>query len=266
MRVLVAISCVLCTSAVRADDPRWLPLADQAMPLLGDHLRILPLRGAELGASADRFVFDWGTARLTMRAYATDLAGTPGLKRSIVRDLTTQGANLAGASIQELALGAPLVGFEVLPRRPPRAGELLYAAYIASPDGLVDILAFYVDEGGVRDPAAWTAVARRIAQTAAEPPRVAVTVGHLTVDLPPGSAARASEGSYEVDVPGLGTCRLLEMQRPPHLERRTRWHHWSDTDGLDDGQSGDVVLTCFAQDDRKLARLRYLFAALSKRG
>lgn len=263
MRVLV-VALVLAASPSRADDPRALPLEDRSMPLLGDHLRIRPLRGAELDPKADRSVFDWGTARLTMRAYATDLDGTTGLKRSIARDLTSQGPNLAGATIHALALGVPLVGFEVRPRRSPRPDELLYAAYIASPDGLVDILAFYVDEGGVRDAAAWTSVARRIARTAAEPPRVADAVGDLTVDLPPGSTCRVNDGLYAIDVPGIGTCRLRETRRPPRLEPRTRWHYWSDTDGFDDGQSGDVQLTCFAQDDRRLARLRYLFATLAR--
>lgn len=83
------------------------------------------------------------------------------------------------------------------------------------------------------------------------------------VDLPPGSACRVIDGIYAIDVPGLGACRLRETHRPPRLERRTRWHDWSDTDGFDDGQSGDVEVTCYAQDDRTLARLRYLFATLS---
>lgn len=143
MRVLVASVLVLGASVAGADDPRGLPLDHQAMPLLGDHLRILPLRGADIeGRRGDRFVFDWGTARLIMRAYETDLVAGPGFERRIARDLVTQGPNLAGASIEKLALEVPMVGFEVRPRRPPRADELLYAAYIASPDGLVDILAF----------------------------------------------------------------------------------------------------------------------------
>ena len=261
----LAFLCLLLPAAALADDPRQLQLEAKPVSLLQGDLRVRPLRGSKIDAKRGEIVFDWGTARFTLVAYATELAGSK-LRAEVVADLPRQGVPVAGTRIERLAVDAPVTAYEVAPYH-PRANELLYAAYLATPDGHADVLAFYVDDGGIADASRWLDVAREIARTASGPPLTPLHLGDLTLALPPGSSADARDGGYEVDIPRLGFCTIIESpsQHPAQISgHNLHWDYTTDPDSRAWATIGNVGIDCHAENENQLARLRSVMETLRR--
>ncbi|HEY4239552.1 MAG TPA: hypothetical protein VGM88_07035 [Kofleriaceae bacterium] len=186
-------------------------LAAAQTQVLGDHLRVSLAAGMKVEPrghdimSADqsdedetRAVGDDGAARFVMMAY--ELYATPGtdFAASIAADAkdTTPGATPAA-----LGLKAPLVGFGAAP--PLKTIEdvnLVYFAWIASPDGSVQALAFYLNPDAAKAKDAYIALAKKIAATAVPGKRVVAikggpkTLGDVTLTLPPAWVPSTQQG------------------------------------------------------------------------
>ncbi|HEU4733091.1 MAG TPA: hypothetical protein VFT22_34600 [Kofleriaceae bacterium] len=109
-------------------------------------------------------------------ALACSSSGTD-LEASIAADRKAQGQPTRDLHLEPLAVARPLAVIADLP--PPTRGDadanLVFRAWVASPDGTVQLLAFYVNPAGATaDATSWARLARRIART--------LTAGKRTLD------------------------------------------------------------------------------------
>ena len=260
----LAVVMFLWSQFAAADDPRAISREQHSEELLHGHIAVRLLRGSLV--ERDRVVFDWGTARLYVKAFERDVHAGSGFRAAIADDLAREGID---ARVAPLRVARPLVGYEVVPRRRPGADDLIYGAYLAGPDGNVDLLAFYVDFGGLDDLAAWTAVARDLAASASWPEHVRVGIGAMTIEIPRSGQHDAST----IEVRGRGRCALTagvepgllpsgaELVAGRMLGQRAYWwvggdHAVTFVDGL--------RVECAAADARGLAYMMYLAQTLEK--
>jgi hypothetical protein len=230
-----------------------------------------------------------------MVAYETFARKGADFKSGVVADLATQGETLARARVAPLAVAKPLEAFEVMPRvlrSPSDTWTIVYAAYIARPTGGVQVLAFYVNEDGVADTAAWVALSRRIAQSVSgtdrerHPP---IPIGRLSIDVPDGYAqSLETDGealAYTLHgIVSLGrpeaSCRLAHGTLPSlpdgvvatHVEQTILghpqvWDEWSDREGvhattLIRRPAAELAVTCRAATRDELRSLRTVIGTL----
>lgn len=193
--------------------PEKLPLGAKPTPLLADHLAMqLPegarvearqvsvMSAAEPDADETRAVLDLGDTRFVVMAQELHALAGPDFARA-VRDTVKAG------TVDPLAVAAPLAAMAVTP--PPldwdRAANLVFSAYVAHPDGTVQLVAFFVSPKGKKRGAAWAALARRAAATlTAGSRRVAASGGErhfgptdgtgIRVNVPAGHSSTLQEG------------------------------------------------------------------------
>jgi hypothetical protein len=244
--------------------------------LLGGHLDVRVLIGSEVDSKRDRVVFNSEPASLILAAHPTELVAGPSLKQAIAAELAKEDPRVATARIEPLVLAKPMVGYSVIPRSRARADELVYAAYIVSPDGTVDVLAFYVEADGASDPSIWIDVARKIATTATPPLLVQTAIGSFVISLPQGSRTRRIHGAYIVRVSDDGGCSIADDGRfdviPDTADRvpgrilgtSVEWATWSDDDEWAVTDVDRLHIVCASSHPRSLARMRYLAGTLAR--
>lgn len=289
MAIVVAVSCSLSASAER---PTAIELARKPSPILGGRLQITLLKAMTpepAGALADgtistRAVFDWGTARLVMIAYDICIGVGDDPRAAITADVKAQGDNVTRARIEPLAVSRPLVAFALWPPLPRRLGDpnLVFATYVVTANDTLQVLAFYIDDGGLSDAAAWAIVSRRIAATMT-PGVVPEIVPRLVVALPDQwrrtSCVNAKVQREWITMPTRSACELRKADA--HLDERgtssisgmllgsaTNWRVWTDPDGFHaeietgelDSQHLDVL--CAARTQGDLDRLREVIETL----
>lgn len=272
--VLVGIA--MWSRVAAADSPLELALAHEPHAFLDGHLQLVLLAGMEAGD--DGAVFDWGTARFVMKLYWTDLDGKR-LRSSVGADLRTQG--IAHPTIGALAVAKPLVAYAVTPALPRHGEDLLFATYLASPDGTVDLLAFYVDDGGVDDAATWRTLARQIAASAlpgtARSAARWATIFDYTIAVPAGGTLLPLryDGGRVLE---LGPDRVCFLYHPPRgwseipkyakqiADLSYRWNVWTGLDTLEHAATvtEDLSVFCHAPDATALARLRAVVETLHR--
>lgn len=181
-------------SIAHADAPADKKLVTKTQ-LLGDHLsatlpadmKIVPRRASVMaaensGEDETRGMLDDGKARFVMMAYETySLAGSD-VKAAVEADFKRGGHT---GKLDALALPKPLVGFGHAPATVGKSAEanLAYAAWIASGDGSVQFVAFYVNPDGAAQGASWSALGKKIAATIAPGKRtLAPKAGDKTLD------------------------------------------------------------------------------------
>jgi hypothetical protein len=212
MRLLALTLAVLAAPSIAMADPAAQKLASTRTTLLSDHFTIaLPadmkvaarrasIMAAESSAEDEtRAVLDDGKARFVMMAYETYSLAGPDVKAAVEADLKRSGLK---GPLDPLALPRPLVGFAVTPApvSKDRDANLAYAAWIASGDGSVQFLAFYVNPDGAAQGAGWSALGKKIIATIAPGKRVlaakagARTLDELAITVPDGWVASAQPG------------------------------------------------------------------------
>jgi hypothetical protein len=166
-----------------SESPAHLRLGSRPRSLLGGQLAFAlpadmkitepdkPLSTGVLPASEDevRATLEHENARFVLMAYETNASVGTKFRSGVLADLRAQGIDVTGAKIQKLALPDQLLGFEVVPKLPRTtldASVLVYAAYIATVDGTVQLLAFYISTDALPFARAWTGLARKIATSA----------------------------------------------------------------------------------------------------
>ncbi|HET7500776.1 MAG TPA: hypothetical protein VFK02_07230 [Kofleriaceae bacterium] len=217
-RLLVVAALVLSRTADAAPPPRppavpaaatapdSLPLT-QNVQLLGGRLgatlpaamkleaRRRSIMSAEAAAEDEtRAVLDHGAARFVMMTYELFALAGPDLAASIRDDRKAQGQSTRDLRLVPLSLARPLTALADIP--PPTTGDadanLVYAAWVASPDGTVQYLAFYVNPAGAKtDAASWALLARQIVQR--------LTAGKRTLDTK-AAAHKLGAGTETVTV------------------------------------------------------------------
>jgi hypothetical protein len=271
VRALAVLVVVWCRLA-RADDPG---LEREPIELIGGHLGVRVLIGSELDAK-HRVVFTSRAASLILAGYPTELVSGPSLKESIADDLAKDDTRIATARIEPLALAKPMVGYSVIPRSRARADELVYAAYIVSPDGTVDVLAFYVEADRGSDPSVWIDVARKIATTATPPVLDKMTLGSFAISVPCGSQRRRIGTNDYILAPDGGRCAISgdspaslipdTAQRSPGriLGKSIEWTTWTDEYWWAVADVDAVHILCIAGTMRSIARMRYIAGTLAR--
>jgi len=235
-------------------------LEKQPLDVLDGHVQLRFPKGTEIGANGESALFDYGTARLTMRATAIKLDDTVPLCAAAVRDGRSRGVPRANA--ERLAVTAPLEVCAITPPPPRYGDELLIAAYIKSPDG-VDMLSFYVDEGGLRDEATWMSLARRIITTASAPIH---QVGELTIV---GGTLTQTRAGWLFST-RAGWCRFADadqhtLANSKSLGNAGPWMMWKDDTGSDAIATTTVATVhadCHARTAQGLLQLRAMVETL----
>lgn len=183
MRLAVVVATLIAPALAMADSPADKKLVATRTALLGDRMSVMlpaamkvaPRRESIMSAEAagedeTRAMLDDGKARFVMMSYELyALAGTD-VKATVEADAKSQGLT---APLEVLALPKPLVGFAIAPAvGKDREANLAYAAWIASGDGTMQFVAFYVNPDGAAQGPAWAALGRKIAATVAPGKRV----------------------------------------------------------------------------------------------
>lgn len=228
--------------------------------VLDGHVQLRFPSGTELGANGESALFDYGTARLMMKATATKVDDAVPLCAAALRDIKSRG--VPRASADRLAVTAPLDVCVITPPPPRYGDELLIAAYIKSPDG-VDILSFYVDEGGLRDKATWLSLARRIISTASAPIHL---IGELTIV---GGKLTKTRGGWLFST-RVGWCRFSDddqhtLANSKSLGNAGPWMLWKDDTGNDVIATATVAAIhadCHARSAAGLVQLRAMVETL----
>jgi hypothetical protein len=176
MRALAVFVILIGMSVASADTPADKKLVTKTS-LLGDHLtatlpadmKIAPRRASIMAAESSgedetRGMLDDGKARFVMMAYETYSLAGPDVKAAVEADFKRGGYT---GTLEPLALPKPLVGFAHTPATVGKTDEanLTYAAWIASGDGSVQFVAFYVNPDGAAQGASWSALGKKIATT-----------------------------------------------------------------------------------------------------
>jgi hypothetical protein len=187
-------------------------LAATKTPILADHLavalpagmKVAPRRASIMsaensGEDETRAMLDDGKARFVMMAYELYALGGADLKATVEADVKRAGYS---GKLEPLALGKPLVGFAVAPATvtKDKDANLAYAAWIASGDGSMQFIAFYVNPDGAAQGASWTALGKQIIATLAAGKRTLApkagdrVLDDLAITVPDGWVASAQPG------------------------------------------------------------------------
>ena len=237
-------------------------LEKDPLEILDGHLQLQFPKAMELSLTGESALLDYGTARLTMQAVPVKLDDTVALCVAAARDSKSRG--VPRASADRLILKAPLDGCAVTPP-PPRHGEdLLFAAYVASADG-VDLISFYVDDGGLNERATWLALARRIVATT-------TPTSHRVRELTIVGGKLTKSGRGWLLSTRTGWCRLADYDEHTHRNSKSlgsagAWELWKDDLG-DDAIATTTIASihadCHAGTDRALARIRTVVETLHR--
>lgn len=229
MRTFVLVAALL-APALAVADPAALKLAAARTSLLSDHLTVTLPVGMTLappvtqqlftessGDGETRAVLDDGKARFTVACHeAYALAGND------VKAHAEAAAKRRGVTtpLEVVALPKPLLGVAIAPPvTGDRDSNLVYDVYIASGDGTLQFISFYVNRDGAAQGAAWAALAKKIVATLAPGKRVLAKRGDrklsndLTITVPDGWF------TFVDPTPGLASTRMKQLvvfgQAPP---------------------------------------------------
>jgi hypothetical protein len=160
-------------------------LAGRISVRLPEGMRIEPrqpsIMGApEAGEDESRAVLDANGSRFVLMARELYASRGPDLRKAVEAAVRNDWGDRAGqCRLEPLSPAAPLraVGLVPPPIQEPREANLVYAAYLSTPDGLVQVLTFRVDARGVKDAERWARLAREISASAAAGSRVPALKG-----------------------------------------------------------------------------------------
>jgi hypothetical protein len=180
---LAGVAILLVPALAMADSPADKKLSSTRTALLGDHLtvtlpagmKVVPRQASIMSAEASnedetRAILDDGKARFVVMSYELYALAGKDVKATVEADARSQGLT---EPLEALVLPAPLVGFAISPPvAKDREANITYAAWIASGDGTMQFVAFYVNPDGAVQGPAWAALGKKVTATLAPGKRV----------------------------------------------------------------------------------------------
>jgi hypothetical protein len=218
-------------------------------PLLGGRIAVWlpsPMRveargGGIMGApeaaeDETRAVLDVRGVRFVMMAHELYALAGPDLEAGVRAQLADRwGARASGFKIERLAAAPPARRLGLLPPELEEENEAtyVYGAYFGHPDGTVQVLDFYVNKAGRKDPATWARLARSVAESLAPGPRALPSQAgpdhfeDLVMTLPAGFAASGQRGpDFSVHrIRRIGVLGAPAQSCGIYLGRYPAYHH-----------------------------------------